>query len=332
MLVIKKNSGKNIQEVLPNKKGKTKNVFELYDSLTNQDIPNENTADFINNYFVNIGPKLAKKYDIPWNFNGEKAEVVLDEIVTNLDEIIKLCQEININKSSCIDNLSSEILRDAFLTIPEIIMELFNLSFELSEVPQEWKIANVTPLPKAGNSNDVCNLRSILLLPLPSRLIEKIVHDRIYTHCNGNNLLDPRQGGFRPGYLTISTTAFYINDIYDAINRNEITISVYINAMKAFDTVNHKILLKKIEYFGITGKNARWIKNYLTERKQCTYANNSLSDEKLITCGVPQGSVCGPLLFLLYINDKSKVLKNCKVSLYADDMVLYMSGKKLDKI
>ena len=114
---------------------------------------------------------------------------------------------------------------------PEIIMELFNLSFESSDVPQEWKIAKVTPLPKAGNSNDVCNLRPISLLPLPSNLIEKIVHDRIYTHCNGNNLLDPRQGGFRPGYSTISTTAFYINDIYDAINRNEITISVYIDAM-----------------------------------------------------------------------------------------------------
>ena len=82
---------------------------------------------------------------------------------------------------------------------------------------------------------------------------EKIVHDRIYTHFNGNNLLDPRQGGFRPGYSTISTTAFYINDIYDGINRNEITISVYIDAMKAFDTVNYEILLKKNKYFGITG-------------------------------------------------------------------------------
>ena len=100
------------------------------------------------------------------------------------------------------------------------------------------------------------------------------------------------------------------------MNRNELTLSIYIDAMKAYDTVNHQILLKKIEYFGITGKNANWVKNYLNERKQCTHANNVLSNEEIITCGVPQGSVCGPLLFLLYINDISKVLNKCKVSKY----------------
>ena len=119
-------------------------------------------------------------------------------------------------------------------------------------------------------------------------------------HCNNNNLLDSKQGGFRPGHSTISTTAFYINDIYEAMNNNEMTISIYIDAIKAFDTVNHEILLKKIEYFGIIGKNAKWLKNYLSDQKQCTYANNILSKEDLITCGVPPGSVCGPLLFLLY--------------------------------
>ena len=102
--------------------------------------------------------------------------------------------------------------------------------------------------------------------------------------------------------------------------------------MKAFNTVNHEILLKKMEYFGILGKNAKWVNNYLTNRKHCTYANNILSNEELITCRVPQGSVCGPLLFLLYINDISKVLLNCKVSLYADDTVLYYSGKNLNEV
>ena len=163
-------------------------------------------------------------------------------------------------------------------------------------------------------------------------MIEKIVHNRIYNHCNNNNLLNSKQGGFRPGHSTISTTALFINDIYDAMNKNEVTIAVYIDAMKAFDTVDHKILLKKNKKFGIIGKNAKWIKNYLSNRKQCTYANNCLSNEELITCGVPQGSVCGPLLFLLYINDISKVLLNYKVSLYADDTVLYFSGNKWNEV
>ena len=110
-------------------------------------------------------------------------------------------------------------------------------------------------------------------------MIEKVVHNRIYNHCNNNNLLDSKQGGFRPGHSTISTTAFYINDIYDAMNKNELTLSIYMDAMKAFDTVNHEILLKKLEYFEIIRKNASWIKNYLSNHKQCTYANDILSNE-----------------------------------------------------
>ena len=138
-------------------------------------------------------------------------------------------------------------------------MDLFNLSFQLSEIPNVWKIATVTPLRKAGNPKDVGNLRPISLLPLPSKLIEKIVHNRIYNHCNNDNLLDPKQGGFRPNHSTINTTAFFINDLYDAMNKNETTIAVYIDAMKAFDTVNHEILIKKLDFFGIKEKNAKWI-------------------------------------------------------------------------
>ena len=323
---------KNIQNVLPNTKGKSMPIFDLLDENLGENVPDEETADYINDFFVKIGPKLAQRYDDEWEYYGDRSNQTLDDMITNTDEIIKLCKEININKSSCVDNRSSEILRDAFLAIPEVIKDLFNLSFELSEVPNSWKLAKVTPLPKAGNSSDVSNLRPISLLPLPSKMIEKIVHNRIYNHCNNNNLLDPKQGGFRPNHSTISTTAFYISDIYGAMNNNEITLSVYIDAMKAFDTVNHKMLLKKIEHFGINGKNLRWVKNYLSNRKQCTYANNILSEEKIITCGVPQGSVCGPLLFLFYINDISKVLKNCKVSLYADDTVLYYSAKDMQNV
>ena len=115
------------------------------------------------------------------------------------------------------------------------------------------------------------------------------------------------------------------------MNNNETTIAIYIDAMKAFDTVNHEILLKKLKHFGLKGKCAKWLKNYLSERKQCTIANDTVSNLEIITCGVPQGSVCGPLLFLLYINDITKSLKNCKVSLYADDTVLYYSSHNLNQ-
>ena len=131
----------------------------------------------------------------------------LDDLVTNLDKILKLCKEININKSSYIEHLSSEVLRDEFLAIPEKIVILFNLSFASAEIPADWKIAKVTPLPKAGNSNNVSNLRPVSLLPLPSKLIEKIVHNRVYSHCENNEILVNRQGVFRPMHSTCITTA-----------------------------------------------------------------------------------------------------------------------------
>ena len=254
----------------------------------------------------------------------------MENIETNIDEIIKLCKEININKSSCVENLSSEILRDAFLAIPERIVILFNLSFLLSEIPPVWKIAKVTPLPKAGNNNNVGNLKPVSLLPLPSKLIEKIVHSRIYNHCEINKILDERQGGFRPNHSTCKTTALFTDDIYKAMNINKVLIATYIDAMKAFDTVDRKILLEKAELYGIQGLMLKWLKNYLTERYQCTLANNIVSNKQLITCGVPQGSVCGPLLFLIYINDLASVLEYCKVSLYADDTVIYLASQNVN--
>ena len=107
--------------------------------------------------------------------------------------MIKLCKAININKSSSIPNISSKVLRVAFLAISEKLTDLFNFSFENSEIPDVWKVAKVTPLPKAGNSKNVSNFRPISLLPLPSKMIEKTVYNRIYSHCNDNNLLEDKQ-------------------------------------------------------------------------------------------------------------------------------------------
>ena len=292
---------------------------------TDQTLESEKVADYINDFFTNIGPKLALKCNSPWAFYGNESVNIIENIEITPEEVLEVCKTININKASCVDNLSCEILRDAFMIIPTKLCKLFNVSIDTAIIPPDWKIAKVTPLPKAGNSNLVSNYRPISLLPLLSKLIEKIIHKRIYTYLDNYSLLDHRQGGFRPKYSTAKTCSHFVNDLYTAMNNNKFTIAVFIDAMKAFDTVNHSILLKKMYKLGIKGKILDWVKNYLTDRYQRTIANNTISKEKLITCGVPQGSVLGPLLFIIYINDISKAVNNSKVSLYADDTVIYIS-------
>ena len=158
----------------------------------------------------------------------------------------------------------------------------------------------VTPLFKGGNRQFVGNYRPVSLLPLPSKFIEKIVHKNLSKCFEENNILDPMQGGFRKGHSTINTISNLTNDIFYGMNNRDLTTACFIDMAKAFDTVNHGILCKKLLKLGITGNISKWIKNYLTMRKQCTFANGVTSSYLNINCGVPQGSILGPLFFIFF--------------------------------
>ena len=257
----------------------------------------EDIPTFINNYFSTIGPRLAESMNEPWVYHGEHPDSELPNIVTNIEEVIKLVKDIDKSKTSAIENLSSRIVKDAFEAIPGYLTKLFNTSLSKGIVPESWKSAKVIPLKKEGNNPDVNNLRPISLLPLQIKLLEKIIHNRLMEYLDLNFLLDSKQGGFRPNHSTIDTIVKFTEDIYKNLNNGQTTIAVYIDLRKAFDTVNHKILLKKLEHFGIRGTNFTWFQNYLKNRTQCTLANNICSPMSKVNCGVPQGSVLGPLLF-----------------------------------
>ena len=156
---------RNIQGLIPNSKSMSADIH-LINDITQEEIPGYLTALYINDFFINIGPKLAQSCNKTWHYAGTISENSLENIATDIEEVTMLCKNININKSSCIDFLSSEILRDAFLAGPEKIVNLFNISFTSSEIPDSWKIGKVTPLQKPGDKNRVNNLRPISLLPL----------------------------------------------------------------------------------------------------------------------------------------------------------------------
>ena len=246
-----------------------------------------------------------------------------DKEHTIIIEVLKLCREIKPFKSSSIHQLSSKVLKDAFLVISTQLTHLFNLIFKTGVYPDIWKRANVIPLFKGGDLTNVNNYRPISLLPLPGKIIEKMIHSQINNFLDDNHLLNSKQDGFRKGRSTIDTIAGFTDDIYSEMDKGNCSVAVFIDFRKAFDVVDHNILVKKLSYMGIRGNNLNLLTNYLRNRSQCTLANSVTSQPCSMTYGVPQGITLGPLQFLIYINDLYKSTTTSKMRLYADDTVLY---------
>ena len=206
------------------------------------------------------------------------------------------------------------------------------MSLKKGGFPEKWKHATVIPIPKEGDHADVNNLRPISLLPLPGKLLEQVVHQQIMEYISMHNLLCKEQGGFRKGFSTISKIADFTDDLFTAINENKLTLAAFIDLRKAFDTVNHNILLQKLKTLGLHLQELKWFESYLVQRFQQPLANGIMSDKLEVYCGVPQGSILGPLLFLIYVNDLPRVIKFSTVHMYADDTVIYLSGRNTAEI
>ena len=304
---------------------KNKNpIYSLFDKDLQVNVPFDKTADFINNYFATIGPKLANNMNLPYVTNNPATDTIFSFTPAKLEDVLKLIRKININKSSGVNNISSEVLKDTFLTLPYHLLHIVNLVIATSSFPDIWKEAIVTPLPKGGDQSDVNNLRPISILPLPAKIMEKILHRQLLNYLNVNDLIFENQDGFRPKRSTHHSIEKLTNNIAQALNRQHCTTAIYLDFSKAFDTLNHNILATKLTSLGLNLDSVNLMTDYLSNRKQRTKANGILSEFHDIVCGVPQGSVLGPLLFLTYINDMHTALTNLRCQHYADDTVIYL--------
>ena len=190
--------------------------------------------------------------------------------------------------------------------------------------PDTWKLANVTPIFKKGDKQSIKNYRPISLLPICGKIFEKIIFNNLYSYLNVNNLIIKNQSGFRPCDSTTNQLLYLVNEIHKAFeNPKSLEVrAVFLDISKAFDTVWHKGLLFKLKQNGISGSLLMFFQDYLNNRKQRVVLNGSYSSYSTIESGVPQGSVLGPLLFLIYINDLEQNIKS-NIKCFADDTMLF---------
>jgi hypothetical protein len=314
--------------------GKNKNIKGLL--VNGVDVFGEaEMSEIFNNYFSNIGSDLDA--DIPVSQGSP-----LDYVSSNMQSSF-FVNPVSSNEISCIianlkktgsneNTLPVTLLIHArdILCVP--ISNIINSSFSEGKFPDVLKVAEIVPIFKAGLPNSVSNYRPISLLPPLSKFFEKCMVTRLMKFLIRYKILSPVQFGFQSKKSTSDAVLKFVEYIYQSLNNKSHALSILVDYRKAFDTVNYKILLSKLHAYGIRGLPLEWFKNYLHNRKQYVRVGSSFSSTKPISIGIPQGSVAGPILFILYINDLPNVSELFSTILFADDTSLTVSDNQYDSL
>ena len=248
---------------------------------------------------------------------------------TNAEEVAKIITNLENKKSTGHDDITVKFIKISSIYISELLARVINISIKTGIYPDQLKIAKVIPIYKKGNHSDPSNYRPISILSNINKIFEKILHKRLYSYLNKFNILYKFQFGFRKGHSTTQALIELTDNIKRGLDDKKYTCGIFIDLCKAFDTVDHNILLSKMHHYGIRGVVYNLFKSYLTNRVQYTSINNHKSKLQHLNCGVPQGSVLGPLLFLLYINDIAKCCNTGMFRVFADDTGIFCQGKDI---
>ena len=294
-------------------------------------------ANTFNNHYTSVANKLLEKRKFPGNkhFTHYLKNPNPHTFMTNpttpheIEDLIKL---INTTKSTGPNSIPTKIIKSISKSISNPISILCNLSFTSGVYPDILKICKVIPIFKKGSKLEVANYRPISLLSNINKILETLMFKRLYSFLELYQCIYELQFGFREKHSTNHALLSMTQQIREAMDNGNIAIGVFVDFAKAFDTVNHGILLKKMEHYGVRGISNNWFNSYLSDRKQFVTIDNTDSEHALIEHGVPQGSVLGPLLFLMYINDLHTCIKHCTTRHFADDTnLLHVINKNNNK-
>ena len=315
---LNKLSGRNV----------TKVEVRIIEPEQNVVVREDNLAAFFIQIFAPQGERVSRSISAMSVefFQSERTLKSLYFYPTSLDEIHLSIADLEIDKASGIEKLSAEVSKNSALAINPYLQKLINQTFSQSEFPDCLIVAEVAPLLISGIKTDVDNYRSISLLPVLSKVLEKIMYNRLIKFVDKNDILYKKQFGFRSKHSTVDALKEITANVRSGTDE-EFTIFM-LRLRKAFDTINHYSISEKLSQCGVRGIVNKWFQSYLRNRKQPVLVNDKWSIFEPINCGVPQGSILGPLLFNLYTNDFPKCCPSVSTYLFADDENLIYSTKK----
>lgn len=288
----------------------------------------------INNYFISIFKNKSDISNACLCYNNKKfnSEITFSFKLASVEEVNDIVHRLKSNATGY-DGISSKMLKLCSPLIDKYLTHIINCCLEAGYFPEVWKFILVKPLPKIKDPKSYSDLRPISLIPLISKILEKVIYQHIYDYTTDNNIIPFTQSGFRKNFSTTTLLTDVTDNIIRSVDNGEALALVLLDYSKAFDTIDHKILCLKLEYYGFDNKSIEFFKSYLTNRRQKVVLDNFSSDFQSILAGVPQGSVLGPLLFLIYTADIHTSVEHSKIQAFADDQQVAKSFKpsKIDE-
>ena len=315
--------------------------MDLINSQIGRSTYNSSTLGHINSkvltdFFVNLGTNTKKNIKHP---GGNVFATVRQPLQTSLffaptssNEIISIVSKLTPKLSTSFDNISVKLLKQIILQIDNPFSKIFNKSLSHGIFPDLLKIARIILIFKSGDSSDPKNYRPISLLPSFSKILEQIIYNRLISFFNKHDILHSSQHGFRTNHSTNSAIAEALDCVTLALNKKLLSLALFIDVSKAFDSLDHQLLFAKLNIYGVRGTALDLMKSYFSNRFQYTIVNNDSFNFCKIPTGVPQGSIIGPLMYVIYGNDVFNVTDFMKCVLYADDTVIIISARTKDEL
>ena len=329
-----------INELL-NRNKKINNISGLIDPEGNTSNTPSSIANTFNSYFSNIAGDLKSSRVNSEGRNGDENyhQTFLKNSASNFlflntvdaDEVFNVIKNFK-NKSTRDTKISALKIANMSYGFTHAFASVINKSFQEGIFPEQLKIARVTPIHKEGSKKDVGNYRPISLLSSFSKIYEKLMYNRLSKFLESNNSIYESQYGFRSGRSCEHAILNAQNLLLNSLSKQQVSLLLLIDFSKAFDMVDHSILLNKLEHYGITGIAFKWLESYLCNRKQFVSVNGKDSEISTLKYGVPQGSILGPILFLIYINDIPEIAQYAKFILYADDANIILTADSIEQI